>query len=422
MRCVYAKNDPCWGYKKSENKVVCACINGDCSYIHKCNPSYAIEDSELWSTSEEDKILYGNPDNLNEYYLVDLISDKEMNRYYSDPQNFGYDYTIPEEPKYVDISERPIKSEGTIIDPLTGRKMCIVGYKKLTYPEEDGLKDPIWDYVDENKTYMYNFVKQKTKVIEKKEDTSAIEILNESKKEVEKKEDNIEYKELENSVHDNIIKEIKLTELEENDSLNDILILLENPAELSFASMTLFTSGIKHLINQEADVTLILYKDYDMFGSNKRIVVSNTVLNKGCNESNIDFWKSISKRKDVIRLNILDREYFEFKYDNTTRWTCRKLYGISHICVDLDDFDINKKLDDGIHRIIILQENDSYVAYDNNGDCIGKMNKSFSILLNSLKNSGEIEELPYEIKNVSLFISGKKTIVLGMGYLKIYQY
>ena len=38
MRCIYAPNDPCWGYVTGKG-IKCKCVKGQCPNIKKCNPN-----------------------------------------------------------------------------------------------------------------------------------------------------------------------------------------------------------------------------------------------------------------------------------------------------------------------------------------------------------------------------------------------
>ena len=81
-------------------------------------------------TSEVESSLYGRPDQLPRYYIVDMISDKEMNQYVVDPGNDGIDHKTPPAAVYRKPEPEP-KYEKYKIDPNTGRKMVVTGYKRL---------------------------------------------------------------------------------------------------------------------------------------------------------------------------------------------------------------------------------------------------------------------------------------------------
>ena len=447
-RCPFAKNDPCIGPVDGEG-VQTKCINIDCPGIYNrasfygtspwkgCNPGVTQEYINQWIPNLEENKVYGDPKRLLRYYRVDMISDDEMLQYISDPGNDGIDHPTPPAPVYENV-EPEMKAPPYIIDSKTGRKLVVIGFKKLKYPEEDGIPDVIFGYADEKKQYVLNPIMgivdsseagektlniRKAKKIEKKKDI------------IKKKENNSivasshvdeDYKrkaEFEKKVSDNITSEIKLAEIE-NDTfdLENTVILADNPAEMSFISNTLLVSCVDHSIKYDNGIKIALIDDYSKYVDKEYVLVSSTVLDCGCKVSNVQAWKELSEKVSIISLKMEDREYFEFVYETNRRWTCRRNYGVTHVCVNETDIEEINNLKDGLYSVSLVDDGDSYMILKKNGDPIGHLGISFVNLINRLEEKDEINGTPQVIKGISLKVSGGKVEILGMGYLKFMEY
>ena len=422
MRCIYAKNDPCWGYKKTKGKVVCACINERCPLLKECNPDYSRNNASYWMTSEVESSLYGRPDQLPRYYIVDMISDKEMNQYVVDPGNDGIDHKTPPAAVYRKPEPEP-KYEKYKIDPNTGRKMVVTGYKRLKYPEEDGLCDPIWGFVEDVGIEKTLKVIRKAKKIEKKRNIHTIKkpILKMETEMIDSDYVNkVKYK---RAVTTHIIEEIKLTDFREDCFIpNDTVIFFDNPAEMAFVSGTLLVEGIAHGYDDGDVIILSLVDDYKKYSKKKCVFISSEALKNGCNEKNIKAWKVLAENNEIYHLKISDRDYYKFLYTGSERWTCRNMYGVTHVCVVKEDIKEIEKLEDGLYPVSLLDDGDSYMILKKNGELLGKLGMTFVKLIKSLKEMDQISSLPQEIKGISLKVVGGKTEILGMGHLKFIEY
>lgn len=86
---------------------------------------------KYWKMTEETKALYGHPERQKKYYRVDLVSDKEMSLYYSDPKGAGTEFPpIPDSEKS---------------DQTNGRRLTIIGYDSTYFGGADDQWSPIWD-------------------------------------------------------------------------------------------------------------------------------------------------------------------------------------------------------------------------------------------------------------------------------------
>lgn len=426
MRCTFAKKDPCWGLDKDGDRVRCACINGACSKLFKCNPDYTEADAIFWTTSDEEKNQYGKPDFQPRYYFVDMISDEEMTRYDSNPRNEGYEYSVPKAPILSDGGAKGHSTAKIKIDPLTGRKMVIIGHEWLitdnaNYENEELV--PIWGYVEEVEDKKIPIVRKKAKRIVK------IETCNQRKKKQvlsEEKEPDPDYfrqEDFENTVGRNVSSEIKLTKLgDENIDSVDTVILCDNPAELSFVSGTLLETEIKHSVKFDEGVRLALVDDFERFSHYKHIMITNTVLKSGCKKSNFKAWRELAKKSEIEQLNIGERDYYNFQYDKFSRWTCRNMYGVTHVCVNETDMKDIVNLTDGLYSVSIVVEGGTFVIFDESGNKIGYLGKAFEKMIMSLKEKEEIPGLPAVIKGISLNFKGKKIDILGMGHMKFNEY
>lgn len=165
-----------------------------------------------------------------------------------------------------------------------------------------------------------------------------------------------------------------------------------------------------------------LIDDYEKYSDWPNVMVSNTVLNRGCKESNEESWKVLAKKEEIERLNISDREYYYYKYDNGCRWTCRNMFGVTHVCVKTDDVKDIDRLADGIYSVSLVDDGDTYMILDESGTQMGSLRKAFKEVINSLKKDEEISGTPSKIEGISLSVTEGKIDILGMGHLKFIEY
>ena len=427
LRCVYAKNDPCWGYVKSRNRVVSMCINGLCPRIKQCNPNYSSAEAKTWKFSDVDTIAYRDPQKLRMYYLVDMVSDEEMLRYDSNPINEGFEYTIPKSSVLPNTQDGKTKDEKYRIDSKTGRKMVAIGYKWIITDNASYESDelvPIWGYVEEVKpkqkeTYAS---RKKAKKIEKKSDTPQKKI-----RKIVEPVYNSEFSrknEFEEAVAAAITDEFRLTDVGPENISNEIdtVVLLDNPAELAFVSGTFLVSKIEHGIATEHSVRLALIDEYPSFADRKVVWLSNTALKRGCKESNVEAWKLLSERHDISQLNVAERDFYQFTYgDQKKRWTCRNMYGVTHVCIEQSDISEMDNLPDGVYPLSLVDDGKTYMVLRKNAELLGRLGNTFVELIDALKNSGEISSLPATI-SISLQVQNGKAEFLGMGHLKFIEY
>ena len=389
IRCVYSKKDPCWGYDKKIGKSRCDCINGECPKIMSCNPSYTKELSEFWRMSEKDRELYGYPEEQERYYLVDMISDEEMLKYDVYPLNDGLEFDVVKNPVKKE-SVKTFKKVETKFDPVTGRKMYAIGYRWVITDgasyESDELV-PIWGYIDEFKEEKV-IKNKKAKKIRKLEkdivyDNGTIEIESEKLLEVKHK------------LSGKVTEEYKLTELiSEVFEDKKIAIILSNPAERGYVESMLISSEIftYPITNIE------LYVASDDFNATlyDEIWISNNVM-KIKTDSIYETLIRISEVKYLVKLNVSEREYFEISCETGEKlWCCRNLYGITHICLSEEYFDIKKELDDGGYKIEIINEDNEF-RIKCKGEVLGNLNDNFNNVLVKLERD---DYLPGEIKKI----------------------
>lgn len=428
LRCVYAKNDPCWGYRKDLKRVVSACINGKCPNIWKCNPSYTAEEAAYWVTSDQERRLYGRPDKQRVYYIVDMISDEEMSRYISNPANAGIDYPTPRNPVLPNEQDTIRKEEKFKIDPRTGRKMVVVGYRWMitdnaTYENEELI--PIWDFVNEVAERKQERVVQrkKAKRIEKKQEAVTLSVP-QIKKRDEEDPDYARKEEFEQSLSGHIQAEIKLTDLDGSMlEGSETVILLANPAELEFVSSTFLVSGIEHSIVGNHSIMLALIDDYPKFTAKTHVMISNTVVKTGCQKTNVQAWKKLAEVSSVTLLHVATRDYYAFSYgDQKERWTCRNMYGVTHVCIVQEDIDRVDVKDDGLYPASLVENGNSYMILEKDGTPLGQLGKGFADMIRALKNAEDISGLPAVIQGIALRIHDGKPEILGMGHLKFIEY
>lgn len=407
LRCIHAKNDPCWGYIDSLKKVVSKCINGKCPLIHRCNPLFTVDYAALWQPSYEDCVLYKEPHKIRKYYFVDMISDDEMLTYKSLPEFEGYSFNVQKEPweEVPKYNRRKIK-----IDPKTGKKMVIVGYDwKITdnanYESEEMF--PIWDYENEEIIEDKEFIRPKAKKIEKKPivDKEYRFDLDENKKNIER----------------NIVEKVKLTKFSKNITNDkEVVVLFSNPAELAFASNILLINNVEH--GYRNNIKLVLFEDYGECADEELLIISNSILMRVYSEEEKAIWEKLSSKKDIRVLNIMKRDYQEFVYGGGSFWTCANMYGITHICIKKEDLQLLDENDCKLTSIVLNNESDKYIMYDAEGVQIGALNSVAQNKLQFLEERGEIPGQPNKIEGVSIRIEDGIKEVLGIGHLKFSEY
>lgn len=419
MRCLYAKNDPCWGYVESRKKMVCACINNECSQIYRCNKDYTIEQSLLWSMTDEEIEQYGHPELIRKYYIVDLVSDEEMEQYnyihdVSDRTFSIKNHIIQDEQKSTK------KKELSRIDPATGRKMVVVGYEwRITdnsnYESEKLIA--IWDFSDEieiNKPLRKKI--KKVKKIEEKEKKSL-------QKNAESSFDERERNRIKNLLNEKVVSIKKLTEIEENDQeFQNTSIILVNEAEKAYVSSMLLLNKVEHGFEKSDSLQLLTIYDCEKISDDKTIWLSSQLLKIGCTLNNIDKWKFLINKKCCGEITISDRDYCNFEIDFTDNWCCKNIYGVTHVCLKEDDIESFYTKEDGIYNVSLVDNNSTYMILQSNGDILGYTNEKFAAFIKYLRKMNEIPGTPAVIKGITIKVKNEKLFVLGMGHLKFIEY
>lgn len=414
IRCIYSKEDPCWGYDKKLKKCRCECINGKCPKIMECNPNYTKKIAEFWKKSEEDRKLYGNPEKQERYYLVDMVSDDEMLKYDVYPQNEGLEYYILKNP----IKKEPVKvSEKveTMIDPATGRKMYAIGYRwvitdSASYESEKLV--PIWGYIDDFKEEKV-IKNKKAKIIEKLDKKVKVSIKSE-------KVESDEIVEIKNSISDKFNGIYKLTELNpEAFADKRVAIIVSNPAEKGYVESMLIATGI--YISPMTNINVFVIQDGYNDVTYDEIWLSNNLMKLKI-EDGYSVLLRLSELDNLFKLNISEREYFEILCnDGNSIWCCRNLYGITHICLNVEYFDIKKELDEGLYKIDVLNEDDKF-CLNCNGELIGNLNEKFKNLLTKLENDDYLPGEIKKIKSISIIVHNKKLRICGIANLQFVRY
>ena len=443
-RCMYAESDPCIGFVEGKG-IVIKCINTNCPGIKNlksfhgrspwkgCNPDVSKDYISMWAMNPNDELVYGNPKSLSRYYLVDLISDEEMDLYISNPGNAGVDHPTPPAPILED-KEEVIKGQYEYINPKTGKKMIIVGYKKLQYPDEDGIREPIWQDVEEPEIPIWGVVdrneQEKNEITIRR--TKKIEKLSASKsikKNLQKNNslDDDEYykkkEEYEEKVSKSIVDDIHLTDIDADFyGLTNVVILLENPAEAAYVSQTLLVSNVEHGFSNNENVVVTTIDDYLNYLDRTTIVLSDTVITKGCSRKNTQSWSELANQSNLIKLRLSRRDYVEYSCDFGIRWACRSMYGVTHVCINKNDFEFNDQLTEGLTRITLIHDGSDFLITDRKGNELGYTNAVFDQFMNYLVEKDDIVSYPEKIKGLALSVYKDEINVLGMGHLKFSEY
>ena len=417
LRCVNAKNDPCWGYSDQKNRIISACINDKCPKIKECNPNYSPMVRRYWESIKNEIKIYRNPSRQPEYYFVDMIPDSEMKMYISDPENDGREYST--NPIIDDNNKNAGKSR---IDPVTGRKQVIIGVRWQITDNSDYQNESlvdIWGYVDdvaEQSAITPTKARPITKIESQKKEAKAV--THPKKKASEYQEG----KAIKEHVLGLVSNEIKLTDIATYfDESSHWLLVLSNPAEEAYVSSMLLKNNLHHGFEQKDQIELALIEDLDSVSADV-IFVSSNVLKAGCLKENVEGWKKLAEEFSLIKLTVSDRGFYDFGYgDGQHRWTCRNMYGVTHVCVESEDI-ISVHASDGLYDVSLVEDKNSYQILTKDAMPLGKLGTSFVEVIMELKIAGEIENSPAVIEGVSLEINGGKATVLGMGHLKFIEY
>lgn len=432
-RCHYAPYDPCRGYVDGVG-IKCKCINRECSEIYKCNPDFQPQDFLEWTMDEEERELYGDPERLRKYYLVDLVSDEERFMYESAPEESGISYPplYEEEQEEEKPSNRPY-----------GRRKQIIGYENTYFGDADNQLSPIWGYVDYEEggsVVKSKFGRSTSCVYEhvEHEKNLDLKIQKEKGKEAEKdsKSCGVSVKEakqkklLESTVIDRITDIYPVMELvahlEKIPYKNEQMdIILANRAEMAYMSYILTESEIEHDIEKNSDVKIHLWNARDSFheGMGKNIVVSTNLKTQGWTADTSKCWELLGKTESIQETIISGREFFDFSTESCiVRWGCRNLYGATHIVMEPEDFAINRSIK-AEESVKLVLENGSYIVKTElTGEIIGNASNYFSEALEKLKKENEITDYPVNITGVVISGNQESMEIKGIGHMKFDEY
>lgn len=394
MRCAYAKNDPCWGYKTSEKKIVSDCINEQCPRIRRCNPQYSGEAARYWRMTSQERDLYGDPGSLRSFYKVDMISEEEMLRYDACSQKEGRKYPLMRDPALKKKEAENIRDVRTRMNPETGRREVVVGHRWMItdnagYESEELC--PIWGVVDEVKERAFPPGRKSTRIKEKPEQAGRKERAA-------------------SAVRD----EISLTAPEKLELGQGKYVLVSaNPAEMAYVSRMLLRGDIRHGFDESSDICLMLAEEYASVGEDRTVVITDAALRSEYGGR----WLGTDR---VFRAVLPGREYYEFKQiSGESRWCCRNLYGVTHVCIKPEDTEFFEAFWEGEESIVMIARGAGYLikVAGTKGAVIGRMKEAFTAFLMELVAKGEIEEKPARIRGIRISREEGKTCIYGMGHL-----
>ena len=440
MRCAYAKADPCWGYINGQG-IRSRCIEGKCPQIKKCNPTYTLEQQEYWTMTDEAKALYGRPDKQKKYYLVDLVSDEEMSRYFSDPKGAGIEFPpIPDPEPKTSESERP-----------KDRKLVIIGYEETYFGDADDQISPIWGYVDDaedegtlvtnqygsHKETVYSNVRkvgEKTKkkiVNQEKSDVKKTKIEEELKKPVAVILDECKKFQYEKAVKDKVCTSYQLTEITE-DLITDLShgkilnIILSNEAEMAYVSSMLLQANIAHdmeLCDGKAQVCLWKAQSKNIKFSSGIILISRDFIKQGCSLESETIWAELGNISEINEVVVSGRDFFSFLGKNEQqRWGCRNLYGATHLAIQKEDMRFFLSIEEE-QTISLMKDTANYIILSKkNAEQLGVTTEELWSALESLKKTDEIPEFPRLIAGLVLTKTSTGYGIKGIGHMKFDEY
>ena len=185
----------------------------------------------------------------------------------------------------------------------------------------------------------------------------------------------------------------------------------------------LLENGIKHGIASVQGIRLALIDDYEKYENRKHVIVSSAVLENRCSDKRMHHWKALARKEEIIELLVANHNYDQVSYGpDKARWTCRNMYGITHICITLKDMRMVVPLPDGLYPVSFIEEKDSYTMLTPEGRKVGFLNESFMSFVKMLEMKQDIPALPEMIEGVSLYVRDGVIDVLGMGHLVFSEY
>lgn len=439
MRCVYAPKDPCWGYIDGQG-VRSRCVEGRCPRIMQCNPTYTVEQADYWTMSEEAKTLYGKPGKQKKYYLVDLVSEEEKQRYISDPKGAGIEFPPMKDPE-IKVTKKKKK----------GRQLVIIGFEETYFGDADNQLSPIWGYVDDPEeagTMVSSRYGSRTEHIHK----NAVKVSDKSKDNVDVSNKSTTTKEeIKEEVRPVIVEVIasdkkeryeqtvlgkrgnvyQLTELSSEKlrsiSGNRIInIILANEAELAYVSSMLLQVAVPHDIEKlDGSESVCLWKAQTK-KFNLRLgvtMVSGAFLSQGCDLTTELVWENLMKASVIEELAVSGRDFFSFKVeDNLERWGCRNLYGTTHLAIRLDDFELTEAAIDE-QKITLMKDSKNYIILStSSAEQLGITTDALWSALNTLKRMDEISEFPRIISGLTLAKNNSELVIKGIGHMKFDEY
>lgn len=435
MRCVYAKDDPCWGYINGKG-IGCKCIEDRCPQIKNCNPTYSLEQKKEWTMDNVSKKIYGYPDDQRKYYLVDLVSDEEMSRYISEPHGEAMEHSV-----LIDFQEEEQKQ-------AQGRRLVIIGFEDTYFGDADNQLSPIWGYVDDSEDTgvmvrsRYGSTKEVIKSnTEKHFETSKICVANEDKtkeisvaKDVEETSKQVLDKEkcklYQNNLKNKLGDTYQLTELNEKlvSQFSDetvLNIVLANEAEMAYVSSMLIKADIDHNIEKiTSKESVILWnsnsKEIEL--NDERTFVSSTFIEQECNFDNEKAWEQLLKPSCINELSVTGREFFEFNdTNNVKRWGCRNLYGATHLSLRATDLDLETSIS-STEEIVLLKDVNEYIIVSSRAEQLGTSTNNLWQALQSLKENDEISEFPRLISGIYVTRTESGLEIKGIGHMKFDEY
>ena len=436
MRCIYAKNDPCWGYINGQG-IRCRCIEGRCPRINNCNPTYTSEQQVYWTMSEEIKALYGYPDKQKKYYLVDLVSEEEMSRYFSDPKGAGIEF--PPIPDSKPKTRKRMKTKG--------RRLVIIGYEETYFGDADNQLSPIWGYVDDMEdkgtlvTRQYGGRKEivyinSHKVGEKDKKKKVLKEIKKTKsKEVKKQpvvaldeEKKVQY---EKAVKDKLGNSYQLTEITTelirklSYGRRILNIILSNEAEMAYVSGMLIQANIAHdleLFEGKEKVCLWKAQSKKIKFSSGVVLISSAFIKQGCNIETEIVWAGLESVTEINEVVVNGRDFFGFESkDKQKRWGCKNLYGATHLAIQNEDMRLFSTIEE--EPVSLIKDKNNYLILSNrNAEQLGVTTDNLWNALESLKESKEISEFPRLIAGLVLAKTSSGFKIKGIGHMKFDEY
>lgn len=445
MRCVFAKDDPCWGIVKSNkdgHKMTRSfCINSDCPKLMECNPDYTAKYGEKWDFDiDNQRQYYYAYYPSRKYFEVGEISKEEQLSYITAPETSCTEFSAAMQTNTnralkgspINRKRRGVISMSLYRDNNYGDEQIEVEYGNLDDYDTSAPKVKVQSGNEEKEVFQ--------KKSEKKEDIPQILIVKNSKVIEKGKKQITEKKDVPVGKMSKLVRTVSARcegicsisqlnddKIEEYAGIYGMVIVADNPAEAAYISSMLEARNIEHSLNKQSDlfkVCILPVQDFDKVDKERTVMVTSTLLQSGCNQNSYEGWENIQKASQLLSLKISGKRYLPVLCsDGKVRWCCGNNVELTHVCVDTDDIKFsNHQM--GVYEVNLVFDDDrnKYYLIDQDEVVIGETKPGFMNMFSKLMEKDQIDVPPSMITGLKLDVKSLTVFVRGLGHFSHDQY